>query len=167
MEVWVIKCSVPRFMVFGELLPRADSPISYISLDSFGFVCGYSWWEKITRHRLSVSYGRAKTIRILCVWTRIFFFGKQRKKILRFQKYLDACSCYVIISCGLMIDSVFTPGCPVVPTVLFTWVTSTVAHYHRNIHSIFGTWVKSNKLGPWNFKMWSLKILETPWIMYR
>ena len=29
MEVWVIKRSVPRFMVIGELLPRADSPISY------------------------------------------------------------------------------------------------------------------------------------------
>ena len=29
MEVSVIECSVPRFMGIGELLPRADSPISY------------------------------------------------------------------------------------------------------------------------------------------
>ena len=40
-EVSVIKCSVPRFIVIGEVLPRADSPISY-NLDAFGFVCGYS-----------------------------------------------------------------------------------------------------------------------------
>ena len=76
-----------------------------------------------------------------------YCFGKQRKKILRFQKYLDACG-YVIISSGLMIDSVSIPGCPVVPAVLFALVRSTVAHYHRNIHSLFGTCVKSNKLGP-------------------
>ena len=56
-----------------------------------------------------------------------YLFGKQRKKILRFQKYLDACVCNVIISSGLMIDSVSTHGCPVVPAVLFTWVRSTVA----------------------------------------
>ena len=166
MEVWVIKCSVPRFMVIGELLPRADSPISY----KFRFIWLCVWVFLVRKNNSPSSLafrmdGRKRFE--YCACGRVFFFGKQRKKILRFQKYLDACSCYVIISSGLMIDSVFTPGCPVVPTVLFTWVTSTVAHYHRNIHSIFGTWVKSNKLGPWNFKMWSLKILETPWIMYR
>ena len=54
---------------------------------------------------------------------RVFFFWQMEKKILRFQEYLDACSCYVIISGGLMIDSVSIPGCPVVPAVLFTWVS--------------------------------------------
>ena len=55
------------------------------------------------------------------------FVWQTEKKILRFQKYLDACVCNVIISGGLMIDSVSTPGCPVVPAVLYTWVRSTVA----------------------------------------
>ena len=68
----------------------------------------------------------------------VFFLANREKNILRFQKYLNACG-YVIIFSGLMIDSVSIPGCPVVPAVLFTWVTSTVAHYHRNIHSLFGT----------------------------
>ena len=55
------------------------------------------------------------------------FVWQTEKKILRFQKYLDACVCNLIISSGLMIDSVSTRGCPVVPAVLFTWVRSTVA----------------------------------------
>ena len=56
----------------------------------------------------------------------VFFLANREKNILRFQKYLNACG-YVIIFSGLMIDSVSIPGCPVVPAVLVTWVTSTVA----------------------------------------
>ena len=124
-------------MVIGDLLPRADSPISY----KFSFICFVCVGIPGENILLSIVLafrldGRKRFEYSAC--GPVFFLANREKNILRFQKYLDACG-YVIIFSGLMIDSVSIPGCPVVPAVLFTWVTSTVAHYHRNIHSLFGT----------------------------
>ena len=121
--------------VFKNVLQREDFwkrwPLVYVWTDKNGSFrmrwCHRSFTTNITFLFFNVFYGRAKTIRIRYLWTRIFF--KTEQKDLRFQKYPDTCG--RVLCCGASTLICFKLTFQIYRAFSLTWSASMLIYWNK------------------------------------